>query len=434
MLRYKDFGKMHLVVWEDGKHEFVNKKRLDSILADPGMRKKEIAKNLSEKYSFLSQGTSLHIVVVTLRCNQKCVYCHASSRPMNAKGMDMKIKTATKTVDFIFQSPSSKISIEFQGGEPLANFDVVKHIVNYSRKKMGKEVLMTLVTNLSLMDKWKLDFLIKNSIGICTSLDGPRELHEKNRPGGYDNTVKWITAIQNEYRKRGVEDRKVNALPTITRASLSYPHEIVDEYIRLGLSGIHLRFLNKLGYGSRTDIDYTPEEYVTFWKKAMDHIIDINLKGRYFEERLSTIILTKIFKKEPNYLDLRSPCGAAIGQLTYSHDGKVYSCDEGRMLGEDLFMLGKVEDGYRKIIERSCPIVAASINDSHFCDLCVYKPYCGICPVCNYAEQGSLVAVVPETRHCRIYKACFDYIFTRLQDRKARKVLLSWIDKDEPVL
>jgi uncharacterized protein len=434
MFRYKESGSRYLVVWEDGLHEFATKKRLDDIIKNPGQRKKEIAQKLISKYSFLSQGTSLHIVVVTLRCNQKCVYCHASSMPMAAKGMDMTKETAEKTVDFIFQSPSPKISIEFQGGEPLANFEIVKHITELVKSRKGKEVIMTVVTNLGMMDDEKLKYLIDNRIAICTSLDGPRSLHEANRPGGYDNAARWMRKIQIEYRKRKIDDRRVNALPTITRKSLAYPKEIIDEYVRLGLKGIHLRFLNKLGYGKRNDIDYTAEEFIKFWKKAMDHILELNRRGTYFEERLSTIILTKIFKREPNYLDLRSPCGAAIGQLTYGHDGKVYSCDEGRMLGDDLFMLGRLEEGYRKIIERGCPIVAASINDSQYCDLCVYKPYCGICPVCNYAEQGSLVAVVPSTRHCKIYKACFDYIFQKLQDKKDRDILLSWIRKDHSTL
>jgi His-Xaa-Ser system radical SAM maturase HxsB len=413
----------------------VSGKRLSGLLKNPGMRKKEIVKRLAQKYSFLSQGTSLHIMVVTLRCNQKCVYCHASSRPMSAKGMDMSMETATKAVDFIFQSPSPKLSIEFQGGEPLANFETVKHIVGYAKKKAsGRELLMTIVTNLSLMDKEKLRFLINNDVGICTSIDGPKFLHDKNRPNGYDPAVKWIRIIQDEYRTRGIRNRRINALPTITRESLRYPIEIVDEYRRLGFRGIHLRFINKLGFGTRGDIDYPAEEYIEFWKKAMDHILDMNRKGTYFEERLSTVILTKIFKTEPNYLDLRSPCGAAIGQLTYGHDGKVYSCDEGRMLGDELFMLGRLEDGYRKIIESGCPIVSASINDSQYCELCVYKPYCGICPVCNYAEQGSLVAVVPSTRHCRIYMACFDYIFEKLQSKETREILLSWIRQKHPVL
>jgi uncharacterized protein len=82
-----------------------------------------IAESYKKKKQQLFQGTSLHIVVVTLRCNESCIYCHAASKPEKAEGFDMDLRTARQTVDFIFQSPSKAITIEFQGGEPLLNFD-----------------------------------------------------------------------------------------------------------------------------------------------------------------------------------------------------------------------------------------------------------------------------------------------------------------------
>src|SRR3989339_673073 len=81
-----------------------------------------------EKNAFLFGGPSLHIVVFTLRCNHRCVYCHASAKTMEDKGYDMNQETAQKVVDKIFETTSPFVAIEFQGGEPLVNWPVVKYI------------------------------------------------------------------------------------------------------------------------------------------------------------------------------------------------------------------------------------------------------------------------------------------------------------------
>jgi uncharacterized protein len=459
-LRHRQLKNGYLITSEDGRFALLDRKEFsiyksgNNLFVQKLLEKKrmsfsqkamrEAKKKLRDKYMFLANGTSLHIIVVTLRCNEKCLYCHASSKCLGEKKYDMSEKTAKKTVDLIFQSPSKFITIEFQGGEPLLNFAAVKYIVNYANrlnKYAKKDLRFTLVTNLSLMDQKKLRFLLKNDVGVCTSLDGQKPLHDRNRPmpalkgqgsedsSSHDCAVRGIKAIQQEYKKRG-KGEQINALLTVTRESLQYPKEIIDEYLRLGLHSIHLRFLNRLGYAKSCSarLDYSAEEYIEFWKKAMGYIIELNKKGIYFEERLTKIILKKIHGAEPNYLDLRSPCGAVIGQLTYNYDGRVYSCDEGRMLGEDIFQVGSVKDGYKKIITAGSPIISSSINDSQYCDMCAYKPYCGVCPVCNYAEQGSIIANIPNTRHCKIYMAAFDYVFEKLLfDKAAARVFARWL-------
>ncbi|MBW2979899.1 His-Xaa-Ser system radical SAM maturase HxsB [Candidatus Woesearchaeota archaeon] len=403
----------------------------------------QIIEGLRGRYGFLLQGTSLHIVVPTLRCNMKCIYCHASSRLPNAKGYDMDKKTAKKIVDFIFQSPSRHITIEFQGGEPLLNFDIVKYIINYANELNvfhNKDLLTSIVTNLTLMDGKKLDFLLNNNVTICTSLDGPKEVHDYNRAfiqgrGTHAEVTKQIARAGKIYAERGITDRKMNALITLTKKSLKYPKAIVDEYVKNNLTDIHLRFLNNLGCakGAWVDISYSASDFIEFWKQAMDYIIKINKEGKPLRERIVMIILKKILEKEdPNYVDLRSPCGAAIGQLVYDYDGSIYTCDEGRMLGEDVFKLGNAKNNnFREVLtsNHTCGIVAASANDVQICDNCAYKPYCGICPICNYAEQGSIIAKIPQTDRCKIFKAQFDFVFDKLfNDEVARKVFLSWVN------
>ncbi len=383
---------------------------------------KEAIENTRKRNAFLFSGTPLHIIVTTLRCNMKCVYCHASSMSDNSKGYDMDKETAKKTVDFIFQSPSSCITIEFQGGEPLLNWPVIKYIVDYSKEKnktAQKDLVMSLVTNFTAMDMEKLDYLINNKVRICTSLDGPKELHDSNRifkgHSSYDEAVKWIKILQQEYKKRGIK-READALITLTKKSMQHSKEIIDEYVRLGMKTLHLRFLNNLGIAQRNwqDISYSPEEYINFWKEAVSYINELKKKGVKIREKMVGIMTDKIGGKEdPNYAELRSPCGAAIGQIVYNYNGDIYSCDEARMIGDDLFLLGNVKkDSYKGILtsDKTCGIVLSSINDQFVCDECVYKPYCGVCPVCNYLEQGSVIGKISQTNRCKIFKQQFDWV------------------------
>jgi His-Xaa-Ser system radical SAM maturase HxsB len=352
-----------------------------------------------------------------------CIYCHASSKPKDKKEFDMDKETAKKTVDFIFQTPNNNITIEFQGGEPLLNWDIVKYIIKYAKEKnkqVKKNMLMSIVTNLTKMDKKKMGYLIDHNVVVCASLDGPKEVHDYNRKfvGGsnYEQVVKWVKRFKKEYKERRAKNKIVGALVTLTRKSLKYPKEIVDEYVKLGLDTIHLRFLNNLGVakGAWPKISYSVKEYLDFWKKSVKYIESLKKQGKRINERIVDIMVNKIGSEfDPCYLDLRSPCGAAIGQLTYNYSGDIYTCDEARMIGDDLFMLGNVKkDEYKDIVtcNKACAVINASINDQYMCNDCAYKPYCGVCPVCNYAEQGSVIGKISQTDRCRIFKGQFDWV------------------------
>ncbi len=456
--RYKQFKDNFLVTTDSGKWILLSKREFMALKKNDVKNDSELFMKLKkigiilEKDNIVTEinrirkrnvrsffGPSLHIVIPTLRCNNRCIYCHAGAS--NCDGENMEKQTAEKIVDFIFDSPSKSITIEFQGGEPLLNFDIIKTIHQYAikiNKEKEKDLLFTVVTNLSLMDEEKLKYLINNDIAICTSLDGPEELHNYNRKfaderGTYEIVSKWVKRINEEYKNAGIKTTKMNALITITRKSLSYHKEIIDEYIKQDLNDIYLRFLNNLGdaRGVWKDINYTPEEFIEFWKKSVDYIIELNLAGKMIRERGTMILIEKILSEyDPNFLDIRSPCGACIGQMAYTPEGKIFSCDEARMLNDDLFKIGDVsKDSFKGVIgcSKSCSIIASSINDVQICDACVYKPYCGICPVLNYAGQGSLVAKISETARCKIFKSQFDYLFEKLQDKKIKNMFEEWI-------
>lgn len=400
--------------------------------------------------AFFGLGTSLHIIVVTLRCDHACIYCHASARNIKASDLDMDIETARKVVDRIFESPSPTITIEFQGGEPLLNFDTIKFIIEYAQEKnktLNKNLLITLVTNFSKINDERLSYLLKNKISLCTSIDGPRKLHNKNRISlynmdSYNHTIKWFKRAQRQYLHR-IRYRP-NALTTITKYSLSYPKEIVDEYVKLGLEGIHLRPLNPFGLAKKSweKIGYTAAEFIDFYRIAFDYIIELNRKGRMFYERAARVFLMKIFSDtDPGYFEIRSPCGAGIGQLAYNFNGDVYTCDEGRMMsrtGDESFRLGNVmENCYRDVVSTHTvkAICVSSILDIlPGCSTCVYKPYCGVCPIYNYTEGGNIFCQTPNNERCKINTAILDILFKKIKDKKNLQIFKKWVNRGPRII
>ncbi|MDD5005953.1 MAG: His-Xaa-Ser system radical SAM maturase HxsB [Candidatus Omnitrophica bacterium] len=422
-----------------------------SELIDKGFIRDRLDFNgLTSKYAsrnmFLGSGPSLHIVVVTLRCDHKCIYCQSGAKDLDSTQYDMDSRTAEKVVDRIFESPNSNITIEFQGGEPLVNFDTIKFIVEYANKKnksAKKKLLISLVSNLTYMNKKILTFLIKNNVSFCTSLDGPEILHNKNRivlstnNNSYKNTIKWIKRIRGEVKKHKTYKYRLNALTTITKYSLSYPREIIDEFVALGLDGIHLRPVNPFGIREKTrqKISFSAEDFLDFYKEALDYIMVLNFKGHNFYERTAKIFLQKILtNRDPNYLEIRSPCGAGTGQLAYNFNGDVYTCDEGRMfsvMGDDTFRLGNVnKNKYQEFIDNEIVKIlslSSCLDGIPSCSDCVYKPYCGTCPLYNYVIEGNIFLRSPTNDRCRINMSILDYIFELLSNPEAKAIFEKWL-------
>ena len=383
----------------------------------------------ASRFHFLRSGPTLHALVLTERCNHGCQYCHSSVVSMNRTDTDMTASTAENAVDFALQTTSPWLTIEFQGGEPTANWTVLQHTVEYARqqnKQQGKELSFSLVTNFSLMDEEKMNWLLDNRIQVCTSLDGPEALHNKIRifrdGNAYENVVRWIERFNEEYVVRGLDPTlyKVEALPTITRDSLSQPRRIVDAFIEAGCRSIFLRKLDPFGFAEQTrkKLGYSISEFLEFYEEALQYIIARNKEGTEVLERNAAIVLCKILSGvDPNYLDLRTPGGAAIGQLAYHPQGHVYSSDEGRMvgaMGDDTFLLGHLDDlSYQKLMRSPAvkALVLAGMNRNEpGCDRCAYQPYCGLQPEYNYKTQGSLSGRMAESSWCRKHLGIFDIV------------------------
>ena len=390
--------------------------------------------NMYSSKNYLYKATSLHIFVVTSACNQKCVYCQAQSSNKCQKGF-MSIDIAKKAVDIALQSSSDYLDFEFQGGEPLLNFEVIKYIVEYSKDVSDKHINYSIVSNLTLLTDEMIEFIKNNNISISTSIDGNELVHNLNRPyndgrGTYSDVLKSIEKLRKE-------NIVVGAIQTTTKDSLPYYKEIVDTYVELGMHMIFIRPLTPLGCADENwdAIGYTPEQFIDFYKNTLNYLLEVNNGGYYLAEGHSKTFLTKILSGfSPNYMELRSPCGAMLGQLAYYYDGKIFTCDEARMLyemGDASFCVGNVDESdYDTIADSkiSSLVAKASVLESlPSCSDCVYQPYCGVCPVVNYAQNNNIYENMPREYKCKIYRGMLDSIFDYLYFDKNIDTFWSWI-------
>ena len=124
-----------------------------------------LALKLRTKLKRLSSFTALHLFVVSLRCEHSCPYCQVSRQSDNKVAFDMTQEIADKALDLTFQSPSSAIKIEFQGGEPLLNFPIIKYIVQSAleiNKAKKKNLAFVIATNLAVISDEMLEFCKHN--------------------------------------------------------------------------------------------------------------------------------------------------------------------------------------------------------------------------------------------------------------------------------
>lgn len=394
---------------------------------------------LRTKLHQLADFTALHIFVVSLRCEHSCPYCQVSRQTNDKVAFDMTRETAEKALAVAFRSPSPTIKIEFQGGEPLLNFDLIKYIVHRAEEinlAEKRRLQFVIATNLALITDEILEFCKAHKVLISTSLDGPKDLHNSNRPRpGRDS---YERAIQGIKRSREILGRDcVSALMTTTSASLGRVKEIIDEYIEQEIDGIFLRPLSPYGFAIKTKSyrAYSKDDWLKFYFEGLDYIIQINKDGFHFVEQYAALLLTKMLTPySTGYVDLMSPAGIGIAAIVYNYDGDVYASDEGRMLAEmkdKTFCIGNLhqhsyEDIYTsdKLLN---PIEESFAASAPMCNECAFEQYCGADPVFHYATQKDYVGHKPTSDFCKRNMTIFRRLITLMQDDPATKeVFYRW--------
>jgi uncharacterized protein len=391
------------------------------------------------KLQNLSRFTGLHLFVVTLRCEHSCPYCQVSRRSDDKVAYDMSEETAEAALDLVFRSPSPTIKIEFQGGEPLLNFPRIRQIVAGATKRNAREnrnVQFVIATNLAVVTDDILEFCKEHEILISTSLDGPRELHNANRPRpGRDSYERTVDGIRRVRAVLGPD--RVGALMTTTAASLNQVKEIIDEYVANEFDGIFLRPLSPYGFAVKTKAfsAYTEDAWLDFYKEGLEYILGLNRRGVPFVEFYTSMIVTKMLTPfNPGYVDLQSPAGLGIAALVYNYDGDVYASDEGRMLAEmndKTFRLGNVlSDSYEQLLlsDNLLDAIEQSFAASApMCSECAFEPYCGADPVYHHATQGDFVGRKPSSGFCRRNMEIFRYLIRTMRARPdANELFRRW--------
>jgi uncharacterized protein len=396
-----------------------------------------LAIKIRTRYERLPEFTRLHIFVVTLRCEHSCLYCQVSRQSQDTHKFDMSRETARRAIDLALRSPAQAIKIEFQGGEPLLNFELIQYIVaEVQARKSGKRISFVIATNLAMIDETMLAFCATHSILISTSLDGPPDLHNRNRPrpGGdsYEKTIRGI----NLARDRLGRDQ-VAALMTTTQASLTRARDVVDEYVAQGFSDIFLRPLSPYGFALKTKsyAGYRVEQWLEFYKEGIEYIIELNKRGISFRECYASIVLKKMFTSDdPGYVDLMSPAGIGIGAIVYNYDGGVYASDESRMLaemGDSKFRIGDIGiNTYEEIFTSAKlldPIEESFAYSAPMCNDCAFEAYCGADPVFHYGRYGDFVGRKPESEFCQRNMGIFRHLIARMEEEvSVKRLFLRW--------
>ena len=401
-----------------------------------------LATRYRTKKSFLDPFTSLHIFVLTLRCNHTCHYCQVSRQSEDKQQYDMSMEHLSRAIDLMFRSPADSLTVEFQGGEPLlagksltfAVEEILRRNAQYRRK-----LSFVLCTNLTLLTPDILDFCRRHQILISTSLDGPAFLHRTNRlgPHGADSYAMFERALGQARTALGAD--RISALMTTSRTALDYPEEIVDAYVALGFSHVFLRQMHPYGFAARLgpSRSYDSAAFLKFYKRALLHVLALNKAGVHVVEDMATIMLKKMLTPFPvGFVDLQSPSGAINGVIVYNYDGYVYASDESRMLaeaGDYTFRLGSVTDQYEDLFysRQAHQITAASVNEALAgCSDCGFQSYCGGDPVRHHATQGDMEGYRATSSFCAKHLELFRWLFELIDsDTEVERIFRRWVSE-----
>ena len=398
-----------------------------------------LALKLRTKLSRLSNFTALHMFVVSLRCEHSCPYCQVSRQSDDKIAYDMTEEVAEKALELTFKSPSPSIKIEFQGGEPLLNFPMIKYIVRRAteiNKTKNKNLAFVIATNLALISDEVLEFCKTNNVDLSTSLDGPRELHNHNRPRKGNNSYELaIDGIKRARDYLGVDH--VSALMTTTKGSLDKVKDIIDEYIARDFNGIFLRPLSPYGFAVKTKWfkSYDMEEWLKFYFEGLDYIIELNKQGLNFQEFYARMILTKMVTPyQTGYVDMMNPAGIGIAAVVYNYNGDIFASDESRMLaemGDNKFKLGNViSNTYEEIFTNETLLEAIEqsfTSTAPMCSNCAFEQYCGADPVYHYTTQNDYVGKKWKSGFCNRNMTIFKKILEYYKDKETRKIFEGWL-------
>lgn len=321
-------------------------------------------------------------------CNLACKYCFAEEGEYHGRRALMSLEVGKKALDFLIENSGNRrnLEVDFFGGEPLMNWDVVKELVRYGRskeKEYDKNFRFTLTTNGVLLDDEVMEFVNKEMSNVVMSLDGRKEINDKMRPfrngkGSYDLIVPKFQKLaesrnQTNYYIRG----------TFTRNNLDFSNDVI-EYADLGFKQMSIEPVvadPDEPYALREeDIPKILEEYD---KLAVEYI------KRYKENRGFNFFHFMIdLKQGPCVLKRMAGCGSGTEYLAVTPWGDLYPCHQ--FVGQEEFLLGNVFDGITNTDVRD-EFKLCNVYAKDKCKECFAKFYCsGGCAANSYKFHGKI--------------------------------------------
>ena len=321
-------------------------------------------------------------------CNLACKYCFAEEGEYHGRRALMSLEVGKKALDFLIANSGNRrnLEVDFFGGEPLMNWEVVKELVRYGRskeKEFNKNFRFTLTTNGVLLNEEVMEFVNKEMANVVLSLDGRKEVNDAMRPfrngkGSYDLIVPKYQKLadsrnQTNYYVRG----------TFTHNNLDFAKDVIH-FADLGFKQMSIEPVvgdDSEPYAIREeDLPVIMEEY----DKLAKEFIKRKKEGNGFNFFHFMIDL----EQGPCVAKKLSGCGSATEYLAVTPWGDLYPCHQ--FVGQEEFLLGNVDEGITRpdICDefKMCNVYA-----KEKCQKCFAKYYCsGGCAANSYKFHGSI--------------------------------------------
>lgn len=356
-----------------------------------------MAGKLKQKTSGVIKALCMHVAHT---CNLNCSYCFASQGKYHGDRAVMSFEVGKRALDFLVENSGTRrnLEVDFFGGEPLMNFEVVKQLVAYARsieKEKNKNFRFTLTTNGVLIDDDVIEFANKECANVVLSLDGRKEIHDRfrvdyNGKGSFD---KIVPKFQKLVEARGGKNYYMRG--TFTHAN---PDFLEDIKVMLDLG------FNELSMEPVVCADGDPGELT-------DQDIEI-VKGQY--EKLAELMIEREKQGKPftfyHYMiDLTggpciykriSGCGSGTEYMAVTPWGDLYPCHQ--FVGEEKFKLGDIYNGITNK-QAQCEFGDCNVYAREDCKDCWAKLYCsGGCAANAYHATGSVKGVYK--KGCELFK------------------------------
>lgn len=322
-------------------------------------------------------------------CNLRCEYCFAAKGDFGCGRKLMPLEVGKKAIDFLIEHSAGRRNLEmdFFGGEPLMNWEVVKDLVLYAReqeKLHDKNFRFTITTNGLLLTDDKIDFINKEMSNCVLSLDGRKEVNDRLRvrvdgTGCYDQIV---PKYQKLVAQRG--DKDYYARGTFTRYNLDFTQDVLH-MADLGFDQVSVEPVvsdEKLDYSIKEqDLPRVFQEYETL----ANSILQRRKEGKGFNFFHFMIDLNQ----GPCAIKRLRGCGCGNEYVAVTPEGDIYPCHQ--FVGDEQWKMGSVLDGSFNLPMKE-RFAKANVYSKTDCKNCWAKFYCsGGCNANNWQYEGDIL-------------------------------------------